>query len=137
MRTFLYTLHVLTCLSLIVVVLIQRGKGADMGAMLGGGGSQTVFGPRGAGSFLTRFTTAAAVVFMATSLTLSYLAVQDSRSTIFDDEPIPEAVAPAEDAAPAVDPSLLEEIESPAAVTPSPAPDAAADAAPESAPAAP
>ena len=52
MRTFLYTLHIVTCLSLIVVVLIQRGKGADMGAMLGGGGSQTVFGARGAGNFL-------------------------------------------------------------------------------------
>ena len=84
MRTFLYTLHIVTCLSLVVVVLIQRGKGADMGAMLGGGGSQTVFGARGAGNFLTRLTTGAAILFMVTSLTLSYFATQDSQSTIFD-----------------------------------------------------
>ncbi|MEZ4216706.1 MAG: preprotein translocase subunit SecG [Myxococcota bacterium] len=116
MRTFLYTLHILTCLSLIVVVLIQRGKGADMGAMLGGGGSQTVFGPRGAGNFLTKLTTGAAIVFMVTSLSLSYLAAQDSKSTIFDDDASDAAVvAPAEEAQPAVDPSLLEEIETPAA----------------------
>jgi len=114
MRTFLYTLHVLTCLSLIVVVLIQRGKGADMGSMLGGGGSQTVFGPRGAGNFLTKLTTGAAIVFMVTSLSLSYLAAQDSKSTIFDDaEPEAAALAPAEPSEPEVDASLLEEIEVP------------------------
>ena len=92
MRTFLYTLHIITCLSLVVVVLIQRGKGADMGAMLGGGGAQTVFGARGAGNFLTKFTTGAAIVFMITSLTLSYVATQDSRSTIFGDAEISETL---------------------------------------------
>jgi preprotein translocase subunit SecG len=92
MRTFLYTLHIVTCLSLVVVVLIQRGKGADMGAMLGGGGSQTVFGARGAGNFLTKLTTSAAILFMVTSLTLSYFATQDSRATIFDDEVIEETL---------------------------------------------
>lgn len=111
MRTFLYTLHIVTCLSLIVVVLIQRGKGADMGAMLGGGGSQTVFGARGAGNFLTRLTTGAAVLFMVTSLMLSYVATQDSKSTIFDaDAAIEEPATPSAtpDAAGA---GLLEEIE--------------------------
>ena len=62
MRTFLFTLHILTCVSLIIVVLIQRGKGANMGAMLGGGGSQTVFGARGAGNFLTKLTTGLSTV---------------------------------------------------------------------------
>ncbi len=117
MRTFLYTLHILTCLSLIVVVLIQRGKGADMGAMLGGGGSNTVFGARGAGNFLTRLTTGAAIVFMITSLSLSYLAAQDSNAAIFDgtaiEEPAEERVL--EETRPAADPSLLEEIEPAAA----------------------
>jgi len=117
MRTFLFTLHILTCVSLIIVVLIQRGKGANMGAMLGGGGSQTVFGARGSGNFLTKLTTGAAIVFMTTSLSLAYLATQDSKDTIFDgaamEETLPEAT-PAE-ATPAVDPSLLEEIEPAAA----------------------
>ena len=113
MRTFLFTLPILTCVSLIIVVLIQRGKGSDMGAMLGGGGSNTVFGARGAGNFLTKLTTSAAIIFMVTSLSLSYLAAQDSKDTIFDDSAIEETI-PAEDlepAAPAIDPSLLEEIE--------------------------
>jgi preprotein translocase subunit SecG len=113
MRTFLYTLHIVTCLSLVVVVLIQRGKGADMGAMLGGGGSQTVFGARGAGNFLTKITTSAAILFMVTSLGLSYFATQDSKSTIFDDsaieEPAPAAGGPDESASPGA--GLLEEIE--------------------------
>lgn len=117
MRTFLYTLHIITCLSLLVVVLIQRGKGADMGAMLGGGGAQTVFGARGAGNFLTKFTTGAAILFMITSLTLSYLATEDSRSTIFGDEEISETLPAASgQSAPAdAGAGLLEEIEAPAA----------------------
>jgi preprotein translocase subunit SecG len=117
MRTFLFTLHILTCVSLIIVVLIQRGKGSDMGAMLGGGGSNTVFGARGAGNFLTKLTTSAAIIFMVTSLSLSYLATQDSKATIFDGSAIEETI-PAEDlepAVPAIDPSLLEEIEDSAA----------------------
>jgi preprotein translocase subunit SecG len=113
MRTFLFTLHILTCVSLIIVVLIQRGKGSDMGAMLGGGGSNTVFGARGAGNFLTKLTTGAAVIFMITSLSLSYLATQDSKDSIFDGAAIEETLPAAElqKAAPVVDPSLLEEIE--------------------------
>jgi preprotein translocase subunit SecG len=130
MRTFLYTLHIITCLSLVVVVLIQRGKGADMGAMLGGGGAQTVFGARGAGNFLTKFTTGAAILFMLTSLTLSYVASEDSQSTIFGGEEISETLPPADstgepNAANAglleeIDDTLtgvLEEIEAPAAET--------------------
>jgi preprotein translocase subunit SecG len=88
MNTFLTTLHIMTAISLILVVLLQRGKGADLGAALGGGGANTVFGARGAGNFLTKLTTGAAVVFMLTSLSLSYLATQDSSVQIFDDEPL-------------------------------------------------
>ena len=58
------TVHVLVCLGLIVVVLLQTGKGTDMGAAFGGGSSATVFGSSGAGNFLTRMTTGMAVVFM-------------------------------------------------------------------------
>jgi preprotein translocase subunit SecG len=62
--------HVLICLALILIVLLQKGKGASMGAAFGGS-SQTVFGSRGATSFLSKATTAVAVIFMLTSLGLS------------------------------------------------------------------
>ena len=87
MTTFLIVLHVMACVVLIAVVLLQRGKGSDIGAALGGGGSNTVFGSRGAGSFLTKTTTACAVIFMVTSLSLSYITTQDSQFQIMDDEP--------------------------------------------------
>ena len=72
MTIFATVLHVMVCLILIVVVLLQRGKGAEIGAVFGGGASSTVFGSRGAGNFLTKLTSGAAVVFMLTSLYLSY-----------------------------------------------------------------
>ena len=64
-------LHVLACVVLVLTVLLQAGKGADIGAVFGGA-STTIFGSSGAGNFLTRLTTGAAIVFMATSLTLTY-----------------------------------------------------------------
>lgn len=88
MNTLLMTLHVMTCIALIVVVLLQRGKGSDIGAALGGGGGQTVFGARGAGNFLTRLTTGAAVVFMLTSLSLAYLGSQQSQLDLFEGETV-------------------------------------------------
>jgi preprotein translocase subunit SecG len=66
-------LHVIVCIFLIAVVLLQRGKGAEMGAVFGGGASSTVFGSRGAGNFLTLLTKICAAVFMLTSGSLSYL----------------------------------------------------------------
>ncbi len=86
MTIFLTVLHVLACLFLIVIVLLQRGKGAEMGAVFGGGAGSTVFGSRGAGNFLTRMTTAAAVVFMLTSLTLAYVAQDRDADTLFEEE---------------------------------------------------
>jgi preprotein translocase subunit SecG len=64
--------HVLACIALILIVLLQKGKGADLGAAFGGA-SQTVFGSKGAGGFLSRLTTAAAAMFMVTSLVLAYM----------------------------------------------------------------
>ena len=78
------TVHILVCLGLIVVVLLQTGKGTDMGAAFGGGSSTTVFGSSGAGNFLTRLTTGMAVVFMLTSLTLGYFSEQGTSSSVFD-----------------------------------------------------
>src|SRR5215813_1685255 len=73
--TILITIvHVFVCLFLIIVVLLQSGKSADIAAAFGGQGSQTAFGPRGTATMLTRATTVSAVVFMLTSITLSILA---------------------------------------------------------------
>jgi preprotein translocase subunit SecG len=87
MTVFITVLHVLVCLLIIVVVLLQRGKGAEIGAVFGGGGGSTVFGSRGAGNFLTRLTAAAAAIFMVTSLTLAYFAHDDAIGTLLDDPP--------------------------------------------------
>ena len=86
MTPFLIALHVIVSIFLIAVVLLQRGKGAEVGAVFGGGGSSTVFGSRGAGNFLTRLTTGAAVVFMLTSLGLSYTYTTASSDRLFNEE---------------------------------------------------
>jgi preprotein translocase subunit SecG len=80
MITFLTVLHVLVCVFLILVVLLQAGKGGGMGIAFGGGGSQTVFGSSGAGNFLTRLTSITAAIFLITSLGLAHFSSQqDSR----------------------------------------------------------
>ena len=80
MTLFITILHVFLCLLLVTIVLLQHGKGADIGVVLGGGASQTVFGSRGAGNFLTKLTTGAAILFMSTSLFLSYFATPETVS---------------------------------------------------------
>ena len=73
MNTLVTILHVLACFVLILVVLLQAGKGANMGAAFGGS-SQTVFGSSGAGTFLGKMTATVAIIFMLTSLILTYTA---------------------------------------------------------------
>ena len=68
----LVTLHVIVCFILIIVIMLQSGNAADLAGAFGGAGSQTAFGPRGAATFLSRATTWCAIVFMMTSLTLSF-----------------------------------------------------------------
>ena len=83
MQTVIIVFHVVGALILIVVILLQSGKGAAMGSGLGGGSSQTMFGSSGAGNFLTKLTTGVAILFMITSLTLSMLSSKkDSRSVM-------------------------------------------------------
>ena len=65
-------LHVLIAIALILIVLLQTGRGSDIGAAFGGGSSQTLFGSSGSTGFMTKLTTIAAVVFMLTSLVLAY-----------------------------------------------------------------
>jgi preprotein translocase subunit SecG len=76
MQSVLVIIHVLLSVCLIVLVLIQRGKGSDIGAAFGSGASQTVFGSRGSASFLTRATAVLATLFFVTSLSLAYLSGQ-------------------------------------------------------------
>ena len=80
----LSVLHVIVCVFMIAVVLLQRGKGAEMGAVFGGGASSTVFGSRGAGNFLTLLTKICAAVFMLTSLSLSYLLTEQAGEGLFE-----------------------------------------------------
>ncbi|MBU0516190.1 MAG: preprotein translocase subunit SecG [Proteobacteria bacterium] len=77
MHTALVILHVMACVTLIVIVLMQTGKGSDIGAVFGGS-SQTLFGSTGAATFLTKLTTVVAVVFIVTSLALYVFAARVS-----------------------------------------------------------
>ena len=86
MITFLTVLHIVVCVFMIAVILLQRGRGAEIGAVFGGGASSTVFGSRGAGNFLTKLTTGSAILFMVTSLSLSYLASKRGGEQLFDEE---------------------------------------------------
>jgi preprotein translocase subunit SecG len=95
METLLLTLHVLVCISLIIIVLLQAGKGAEVGATFGAGSSQTVFGASGGRDFMTKLTTAAAIIFMLTSLTLAYFMDQPSTGSIMPSSVAAPATAPA------------------------------------------
>ena len=89
--TFLTILHIIACIFLVIVVLLQTGKGSDVSAVFGGS-SQTIFGSSGAGNFLTKLTTATAIVFMFTSLSLTLGTTRQAKKSVFDDVP---AAAPA------------------------------------------
>jgi preprotein translocase subunit SecG len=77
----LVTLHILVCFVLVIVIMLQSGNAADLAGAFGGAGSQTAFGPRGAATFLSRATTWCAIVFMMTSLALSFKRSQGGVST--------------------------------------------------------
>jgi preprotein translocase subunit SecG len=98
LQAVITVIHVLSCVFLVVVVLLQTGKGAEMGAVFGGS-SSTVFGSSGAGNFLTRLTTVMAIVFMLTSLSLTYLSAHSRTATVFDSTPMEVPPAPAGEAA--------------------------------------
>jgi preprotein translocase subunit SecG len=109
MMILLLMLHIIACLILILVVLLQSGKAADLSAFAGGG-SQTAFGARGAQTVLSKLTTGAAVMFMCTSLGLGILSSREAES-VFEDVPAGEAVeetgqaVPGETGAPDVPPA--------------------------------
>ncbi|MDR5899354.1 preprotein translocase subunit SecG [Halomonas vilamensis] len=76
MQVAILMVHVVIAIALVVLILLQQGKGAEAGAAFGGGASQTVFGSRGSGNFLARFTGILAAAFFATSMALAYFATQ-------------------------------------------------------------
>jgi preprotein translocase subunit SecG len=99
MQILLYVVvvvHVIVCLFLIGVVLLQQGRSADLAGAFGGQGSQTAFGPRAAANVLTRLTTWSAVIFMITSITLTalYVRTTGSHSVLENTKPI-QSSAPA------------------------------------------
>ena len=118
MEKITLVVHILLAFSVIGLVMIQQGKGADAGASFGGGGSQTVFGGQGSGNFLSRLTAIGAAVFFATSMILAVVAsnkakgindlgipAQESIEILEQDAPVVEAYAPTTDA-PDVDVSI-------------------------------
>ena len=96
MATLLIILHVIVCIALIIIVLLQAGKGAQIGASFGAGSSQTVFGAGGGKNFMHRVTVSAAIIFMLTSLALAYFYGLPGSSSI-----MPETVQSAQPATPA------------------------------------
>jgi preprotein translocase subunit SecG len=135
--------HVLACFVLVLTVLLQAGKGADIGAVFGGA-STTIFGSSGAGNFLTRLTTGAAIIFMITSLTLTYggshrvsaTLMPESAAPAARNEPLAGGPAGDEDEAATAPQGAADEGAAPAG-EPAPAPAAPAAPAPPAAPAAP
>ena len=106
--------HILACIFLIGVVLLQQGKSQDLASAFGGGGTQTAFGPRGSANVLSRATTVLAFMFMVTSLALSIL--RPRPSTILDTVKAPAAApTPAGSAAPAPAPAVPAQSTAPAA----------------------
>jgi preprotein translocase subunit SecG len=111
MQTTILIIHTLIALSIVALVLIQRGKGADAGAAFGSGASGTVFGSRGSTSFFSRATAVLATGFFATSLTLAYISSQRSGApeSLLEDLPATEieqqapAASPTDDGVPALE----------------------------------
>ena len=103
MVILLTIIHVIVCLFLIIVVLLQSGKAADLAGAFGGMGSQTAFGPRGAATVLSKATTIAAGLFMVTSLSLSIFATRSSGGSTS----VLEKHAPAQEQKKATDPQKL------------------------------
>lgn len=87
METLLITVHYFVCLFLVVVILLQAGKGADIGAAFGAGGSQTLFGPRGAATFLSKLTAGVAVAFILTSVGLVQISKGKGTASVLEKAP--------------------------------------------------
>lgn len=128
MYTLVVVFHVLACMALILIVLLQTGKGAEMGAAFGGA-SQTLFGGGGGATFLGKLTTGAAIAFMITCLGLTYLSAGPQTKSVMEDVPVTQTEVPllpdAKPIQPAAEPSTAPQTAPHPAVTPvQPAPQA-------------
>ena len=102
MMYLILAIHILVCVFIVIVVLLQSGKSADVAAAFGGMGSQTAFGPRSAANVLTKATTWSAVIFMVTSIVLSVMMGRHtSGSVLVGGKPAKQTSAPAQPGAPA------------------------------------
>jgi preprotein translocase subunit SecG len=117
MVTILTIIHIMVCIFLVSIVLLQHGKGADIGATFGGGG-ESLFGTEGPVPIMNKITTAVAVLFMVTSISLAYLSAHSTTSSVMGGYSMP---APVEQAAPIAEP-LPEKIPMPATPYEEPAP---------------
>ncbi len=100
MSILITIIHVIVCVLLVVIILLQTGKGAGMGAAFGSGGSQTLFGSSGGTTFLNKVTTAVAIIFMLTCLSLAYMSTNKKPKSIMADEKAPISLPAAETPAP-------------------------------------
>jgi len=100
MYDFILLVHVLVAVALIVLVLLQQGKGAEMGAAFGAGASQTLFGSQGSGNFLSRTTAICATIFFSTSLLLGHLGTNEAKEQAAALLPVAPISAPAENNVP-------------------------------------
>ena len=98
MSTIIIILHIIVCMILILAVMLQSGKAADLAGAFGGGGSQTAFGARGSANLLSKITTASAIIFMLTSLGLWVVSGRNASSVVGGEK------APAATTAPAAKP---------------------------------
>ena len=119
MSSLLVAIHVVVCIVLILAVLLQSGKAADLAGAFGGVGSQTAFGPRGAATLLGKVTTIGAVLFMLTSMGLWILSAKGDRSVVSGEKEAPAAVETKKDAQ---TPGVEKPAASPATQTPQPEP---------------
>ncbi len=106
METLIWVLHVLSAISVVVLVLLQHGKGADMGAAFGSGSSGSLFGASGSANFLSRMTGGLAAVFFITSLGLTYLSSHKTETGGVMDKAIPVKSSKPMEPAPAVPPDV-------------------------------
>jgi preprotein translocase subunit SecG len=121
MMTSLIIVHVFICVLLIITVLIQFGKGAEVGAIMGSGSSQAIFSSSSKGNFFTKLTTFLAIAFMVNSIVLSTMKSKEAKKSMFDNEaPVARPLnndatttAPVEAKNPAVDPAVKTEATQP------------------------
>ncbi len=102
MATAIVILHILVCILIVAMVLLQSGKGAAIGSTFGGGGSQALFGSSGPTSLLTKITALAAIIFMVTSIYLTILSKQAGTGSVMSDTPA--VSAPVTEAEPTTSP---------------------------------